>query len=147
MTNIDLCLVRGKRKDNEEWVEGYYFYYHTNPCILSHGEKFSDFEHHVISVPHYGDWNMWSFDDYEIIPETLGRFTGLLDKNGNKIWEGDILQNENGNRIVCKFEIQDSHSAFYFKDQKAPTKMFCNIPIFFEIIGNVHDNPELLKGE
>lgn len=89
----------------------------------------------------------------DINPDTVGQFTGLLDKNGKEIYEGDIIRtkrygivhgqsNTQGAdlfRVVYKnaqFYIDNKLRHFYLQDSK------CN-----EVIGNIHDNPELLKEE
>jgi hypothetical protein len=82
-------------------------------------------------------------EDDEIIPETLGQFTGLLDKNGKKIFEGDIVYNGSGNPgvvewacgafIVRFFNGDDWDVGQYIKEE------------YTKIIGNIHDNPELLE--
>lgn len=83
----------------------------------------------------------------EVILETVGQYTGLTDKNGSKIFEGDICRhygNYAGENIYAPvvFEL----GMFYLKyDEKAgmPLGDMCER---VEVIGNIHDNPELLKG-
>lgn len=81
---------------------------------------------------------------YEVIPETVGQYTGLTDKNGKKIFEGDIckhISNYSGNTVISVvtytdghfLALVDEHSGFELSEK-------------LEIIGNIHDNPELLKG-
>ena len=81
-----------------------------------------------------------------INPATIGQYTGLTDKNGTKIFEGDVVRLylvddiEMGiikfNDIMCRF-------MFFSKDGGYSFDNACT----FEVIGNIHDNPELMKGE
>lgn len=68
-------LFKAKRIDNEEWVEGYYFYAGGKYMILNFTEKNSELYHNM----------------YEVQANTICQYTGLTDKDGNKIWENDIV--------------------------------------------------------
>ena len=120
-------LFRGKRLDNGEWVEG--FYNHL-PC-----GRFGADEHMIQTVLENGKIGML----HDIDPCTAGQYTGLKDKNGERIWEGDILSLRTGRPHVVRFK----NGAFILEDSSIPI----SFAIKFEIIGNVHDNPELLKEE
>ena len=87
---------------------------------------------------------------YEGCPETVGQFTGLFDKNGKEIYEGDILHTitfgfnpEEYTAIIlyrnCSFQLSNGRNLFYF-GQSDLTKMDDTI-----VIGNIYDNPELIK--
>lgn len=86
-------------------------------------------------------------------PETVGQFTGLVDKNGTKIFEGDVLKRERffseDDIVVISYE--DSSFGYSMLNSKHPDIVdpiddneFGISLHFYEIIGNVHDNPELL---
>ena len=89
------------------------------------------------------------YENNTIDPETLGQFTGLCDKNGKAIYEGDILHTitfgfepEEYTAIIlydnCRFQLSNGRNLFYF-GQSDLTKMDDTI-----VIGNIHDNPELI---
>lgn len=117
-------LFRGKRLDNGEWVEG--FYNHI-PC-----GRFSEDEHMIQTVFENGKIGML----HDIDPSTVGQYTGLKDKNGKMIWEEDIVKVDEKN-----YEVKFILGQFFIG---------INMPIAYkrfdcEIIGNIHDNPELLE--
>ena len=128
-------LFRGKRKDNGEWVKGYYSY-ETDEC---------SFELHLIS----DNKSVVT----EVVPETVGQYTGLLDKNGKKIFEGDII----GTDIARPYLIVEFRDGCFMFNCNDGGKDYYDImlPIleeaqaeykYGEVIGNIHDNHELLEG-
>ena len=136
-------LFRGKRTDNGEWVEGYYIHRPTAVCI---GESNPS----CIWVPAADpDDNTKIF---EVFSETVGQFTGLYDKNGRKIFEGDIV-------VFADFFDDKIHRgvvywcdlAFWFDctetegDEGMYSLAYISVNVL-EVIGNTYDNPELLKG-
>ena len=90
----------------------------------------------------------WGFENYKIDHETIGQFTGLYDCEGNEIFEGDILRFGNSQSGVCEVKWNESIAAFcilfYFEDEIGSRPLGGGVE--FAIIGNIHDNPELLKG-
>ena len=159
-------LFRAKRKDNGEWVEGYYIYYIKRTiCLFGDSVKPED-EQHVIMQDGFSDWNMpRGTVVHEIDQETLCQYTGLTDKNGKKIWENDIVRytfdypsetaTENGlkERISSVFWSEWRGSWSVYADERKGKGM--NNDLFkyarngntVEIIGNIFDNPELLEVE
>lgn len=151
-------LFRAKRIDNGEWVEGWY----QPPIVGIHcdGRK----ESLGASLSIIGNYGF--LEDVYIIPETVGQFTGLTDKNGKKIFEGDIIRSDNGKQwavSVVKFGeyvpkmfytmldmfypgiIHLPSVGFYAKTVDKGEEMILFQSPFMTVIGNIHDNPELLE--
>lgn len=88
----------------------------------------------------------------KINPITIGQFTGLTDKNGNEIYEGDIVKTKQFGKIHKEvnyagydiFEIQYINAQFMFFNEQRQFYLHRNT--LCEIIGNIHDNPELING-
>lgn len=123
-------LFRGKRTDNGEWVEGYY---------ASIGEYHYILTGRLELVPYLG------FEHFLVNPETIGRFSGLTDRNGVKIFEGDIVHVKAHSCSFTGCVIYWSEEArFVCKTKHGMHYAMCN-KFEFEIIGNIYDNPELLE--
>lgn len=145
-------LYRGKRADNGEWVEGDF-------VRITDGDRTTPY------IFYYG----------EVIPETVGQYTGLCDKNGKKIFEGDIVQysdeecyypeeyTEFIGKIVfekgafgigCREELPIDLDYWCGNDNFVSLwELYWNLDCaqyelpMLEVIGNIHDNPELLEVE
>ena len=128
-------LFRGKRADNGEWVEGYYVNINSDLHYIYTGYAETD----VDSI--YPDC-------FAVIPETVRQYTGLCDKNGKKIFEGDILRERYGEHMHEDFYMEYVKSSAGFHAIYIPTRQI-KFSFYYgagEVIGNIHDNPELLKG-
>ena len=130
---VRTIIFRGKRIDNGEWVEGSY-------C---HAEKLdrSGDEHFIIEYSANGS-------SHRVDPDTVGQYTGLKDKNGKRIFEGDIVRCGTGR--ICKviFFISPGVSGFDLVPIggfDAPPPHNWSLFADTEIIGNIHDNHDLLE--
>lgn len=137
---------RGKRVDNGELVYGYLLITHMSGCYILnskiHTQKKRGGE---ITI---GD----KLEQFEVIPESVGQNTGRKDKNGKEIYEDDILHIEifsqlgsviaSGNAVV-KWENSSFGIDWGFRKEFTRFDGFCNTT--FEVIGNIHENPELLN--
>ena len=139
-------MFRGKQTINGDWVEGY--------LIKLGRESFSDPERYGIcnkAIPLGGSGVCYNLRIDEVIPETVGQYTGLIDKNGKKIFEGDILSFSDRLVYVNWHDYCGCWDCSYIKavkgkatlhEDRSPDKWRYNAVV----IGNIHDNPELLKG-
>lgn len=134
-------LFRGKRIDNGEWVEGFYYKMsETTYCFAEDYERNPVPEHHYILQERMTDWGLPNqIIQIEVDPESICQFTGLCDKSGNKIWENDILKYEWGEEKIDVVEYQPPIFT-YSKSMRWSLNQD-------EVIGNIFDNPELLQGE
>ena len=151
-------LFRGKTVNGGEWVQG---------SLFAEGTRFE-----IIR----GTCNNVGIEGVKVIPETIGQFTGMFDKNGTKIFEGDILKTREyetyteklkgyygydkegypqkvpgytGSMCVTRQKINDDYRSvvrydkrrgFYIEGASVCVDAICN-----SVIGNIHDNPELLR--
>ena len=131
-------LFRGKRIDNGEWIEGYYATQSNHACFANE-LKYQHFIFKDVCL----DFNLGWLQKFEVIPETVGQYTGLTGKNGKKIFEGDIVEyKEVSGEIV--YHDQEAMFAVCFDTWLTDFDHLYGKDV--EIVGNIHDNPELLEG-
>ena len=144
-------ILRGKRVDNGEWVEGHTVLISSSDAdgayIISSGTEFD------MLVDEYGNIGEMQGIILRIIPETLGQYSGLNDKNGKKIFDGDILKiyegsEDNGYKICELYSYRGVLCVDYETsewDFNALAFLDSDNVFSFEVIGNIHDNPDLLE--
>jgi len=129
---------RGKRVDTEQWVYG---------DLVHNAFDGTSSVMEVGIVPN-------NYYPYGVIPETVGQYTGLNDKNGNEIFEGDIIKSGLGEIFFdvkfAQFRIRWHEKTWEYirgnnQSYQNGEALFFNHEISFEIIGNIHDNPSLIK--
>jgi len=146
-------LSRGKRVDNGEWVCGYYAYC-TDGCEFSH-------RIYIIPAETYGGEKLHSVW-FEVIPETVGQYTGMAaywtdfenEPQEEDVWEHDLLEvTYKGKKVIAKVEFEVGMFILCsneFADGYIPLFDVVTLDgddgIKAKKIGNIHDNPELLKG-
>ena len=122
-------IFRGKRISDGEWVEGYLGVEVGGAPVIEYCGTDED----------VGDY----VEEQFVNPESIGQYTGLTDKNGTKIFEGDILHAAQGDFVVrwseniCSFVAGE-------KERMRPC-MNSGTMKHCEVIGNIHDNPELIE--
>ena len=134
---------RGKRLDNGEWIHGYLIQSlpYQDGSVRAWIKKRS-------LLPPTTIYHSISFFD-EVDPGTVGQYTGPKDRNGVEIYEGDVYRYEgrevaNGKQI---FPIRTKTIENFIRDTNTMLNIFeCSSRNSIEVIGNIHDNPELLEG-
>ena len=139
---------RAKRIDNNEWVYGVPVYCESGECFILNRPRVpeSDYDDDLYCV----------VDDFQVDPETVGQFTGLQDTNNIDIYEGDVM----GFTFDCEYhktcpvKYEPGWAAFATTlalGETNPEDLYIlgahndRGSAVYEVIGNVHDNPELVK--
>ena len=117
-------LFRGKQRDNGEWFYGDLV--HLNHCVSIRSKDCAR----------------------SVVPETVGQYTGLTDKNGVKIFEGDLIRStETGETAIVQWFSEHSAFMIWCKTSNQVGFLYECEKSIIEVIGNIHDNPELIGGE
>lgn len=145
-----IVKFRGKRIDTGEWVYGsYHPHKEVMLCIASKEQVESNLKALIIQDG-MSDWNLTvPINTHEVIPKSVGEFTGLKDKNGKEIYEGDICQyydkkyyiiewalNIGGMWLLSTIKYDNGPHGMGFEETEQYE---------LEVIGNIFENPELLK--
>lgn len=135
-------LFRGKQCENGEWIEGFYGV-KDETCRWPA-------RHYMCISTLSSDCASSYFTDVEVIPETVGQYTGLTDKNGKRIFEGDICRNTKTGEVVS-VKWHGTFAGFVWS-RRNDNGNLCDFGELFrahdkyEVIGNIHDNPEVMRG-
>ena len=133
-------LFRGQRLNNSEWIEG--------NLLLSDDGK----------VARIIIWNNIGYDEYPVDPATIGQYTGVVDKNGKQVYEGDIIgYTDTGETSVFgvvkwyhegNFYINSDSYCNYTSDNDCANVgyMLNRATTKLQVMGNIYDNPSMLKG-
>ena len=155
MSDYERYLFRGKEKDSGKWIYG-----DLRHISDGHGG-------YILCIVDNTNGRNNDVTGVEVLPETVGQYTGFTDKNGKRIFEGDIVRAtieraercqspriENG---VIGYDCIGMIGLILYKDKNGEnvwSDFFNELSLsgliedyYFEIIGNIHDNPELLGGE
>ena len=143
-------LFRGQDVATGDWIKGFY--------VHLFDDKGND-SHRIYLGYAETDCEDYYPDFCEVDPETVGQFTGMIDSTGNKVFEGDILEaytykKRRKHRIFLS-EVYYENGAFYIRFMEHGVALLSGLinsfnfegeGTFSKVIGNIHDNPELLKG-
>ena len=129
-------VFRAKCADNGEWVKGVP-HFENNKCFM------------ITDLLIYEEYQCTGVENVEVIPETIGQYTGLQDNKGKMVFEGDVVNDEqSGYNYSIKWFSE--YGCFALANKNGHVEFGCDeLEIFLNdlvVVGNIHDNPELLKG-
>lgn len=130
---------RGFNEKNNKWLYGYYFVNRGLHFVVDDKTQTNP---------------LVNWKDFVVKPDTIGQYTGLKDKNGNKIFEGDIVKGVSHKSDSCINElipfdvigVVGYHKEYQTLEVRTrQVSLHIEVAIKGEVIGNIHDNPELMK--
>ena len=133
-------LFRGKRADNGAWIKGYLLGDEITGEYFIHASGNS-----VNESPKVGEEGVLHFLAFEVIPETVGQYTGLKGEHGTQIFEGDIIEGYFDHKKIRGYIFYGSNAKFFVQRKGLYGIELNNAEDWIEVIGNIHDNPELLE--
>lgn len=139
-------LFRGKSTKTNQWIYGGFHIWEKRQVCVFGNDRLKDNEIScVITVNSFADWNMpRTMHAVEVIADTVGQYTGLTDRNGNKIFEGDIVNILTENEEIGIIVYEDG--GFIVRADKFSIDFINNINgTDVEVIGNKYDNPKLME--
>lgn len=139
-------LFRGKSTKTNQWIYGgFHIWEKRQVCVFGNDRLKDDEISCVITVNSFADWNMpRTMHAVEVIADTVGQYTGLTDRNGNKIFEGDIVNILTENEEIGIIVYEDG--GFIVRADKFSIDFINNINgTDVEVIGNIYDNPKLIE--
>lgn len=141
MRTIREVLFKAKRTDNGKWVEGSLIQGVFVRCVDNQDIPYIlDIDDIDCDYDNFGDLTD-GFGYYEVNPDTICQFTGLVDKNSDKIWENDIVRLDEDLYIVT----WEEDDAMFALEDVGVVEHFSNVDSkWCEIVGNKFDNPELV---
>lgn len=124
-----IVKFRGKRLTDGKWIYGDFF--------RNRGLAFITTDE-IVENP------LASWQDYNVDPDTVGQFTGIYDRKGSEIYEGDIVRTSVSKNGIALVEWHCEHAAFVV--HMKGSDQWYHLYKGYEKIGNIHDNPSLLEG-
>ena len=152
-------LFRAKRTDNGEWIEGYLNQHRGRVIFDCCCNAINSYDYYINDYAEKFDTDLYGCV-YKVIPETVGQYTGLTDKNGVRIFEGDIVKcldtiNDIEFNAVVEFgnpnhEYNWGYQLKHISGDMPNLDILCWVDMeetgaFIEVIGNIYDSPELLE--
>lgn len=165
-------LFRGKELNTGTWIEGFYVYHiNRTPSPIGDSLRLDD-EEHLIAKDAFSDWNMpRGINCYHVDPKTVSQYTGLKDRHGKRIFEDDIVEFDSACGSFSRhliwwvremsmltaipvdgisFNGQDYWNGNYPQFEYSSFCLMTHDPWGdfrdVRVIGNIHDNPELIGG-